>query len=135
MEGRRTRNTHGPPHYALNAHTPSPPSPLSQQNTRATVLRPGGAAANATVRRDAAQRAPYFNYLSKEDGKTHQVWYDDPDSLKAKYEVAAAAGLAGVGFWNLDCLASGAGGGDDEIERRQAAEMWAAVRDALLPPS
>lgn len=42
------------------------------KHTLAAVLRPGGVAANATVRRDATQGAPYFNYVAA-DGKTHQV--------------------------------------------------------------
>jgi spore germination protein YaaH len=56
------------------------------------------------------------------------VWFDDPASLLPKYKVAVDAGLAGVGFWNLDCLAHGS---PDPRERRQTGEMWAAVRDAF----
>ena len=33
-----------------------------------------------------------------------QVWYDNPASLKRKYEMALELGLRGVGFWNLDSL-------------------------------
>jgi hypothetical protein len=59
-----------------------------------------------------------------------QVWFDDPASLLPKYQIAADAGLAGVGFWNLDCLAHGSA---DPLEQHQTQEMWDTVRRALYP--
>lgn len=37
-------------------------------------------------------------------GSPLQVWFDSPDSLSAKYALAAQLGLRGVGVWHLDCL-------------------------------
>ena len=53
---------------------------------------------------DKLLESPYFNYRNTKDGSIHQVWYDDPESLAAKVRVARAAGLRGVGTWNLEAL-------------------------------
>lgn len=46
----------------------------------------------------------YFNYINQNDGYTHQVWMDDPQSLVIKYELANDRHLLGIGMWNVDCL-------------------------------
>jgi hypothetical protein len=33
------------------------------------------------------------------DGSIHQLWYEDPQSLGAKYQMASKLGLRGVGFY------------------------------------
>mmetsp|Transcript_35360 Transcript_35360/g.82655 ORF Transcript_35360/g.82655 Transcript_35360/m.82655 type:complete len:416 (-) Transcript_35360:24-1271(-) len=51
---------------------------------------------SSTGRRwDANQHAPWFN--SVEEGELVQYWYDDIDSLRAKYAFARSKGLKGVG--------------------------------------
>lgn len=57
-----------------------------------------------------------------------QVWYDDPASLALKYQVAADAGLQGIGIWNLDCLDYSS---KDALVQQQTREMWAAVGSAV----
>ena len=32
------------------------------------------------------------------------MWYDDPESLEYKYELAREQDLKGVAFWNIDSL-------------------------------
>jgi GH18 family chitinase len=56
------------------------------------------------------------------------VWFDNPESLAAKYKVASDNGLAGIGFWNLDCLDYGS---SDSVVQQQTAAMWAAVKQAV----
>lgn len=34
----------------------------------------------------------------------HQVWFDDKESLKLKYDMALNIGLRGVGMWEADSL-------------------------------
>ena len=65
----------------------------------------------------------FFNY---EDsiGAKHQVWYDNPHSLKQKYEFAAKSGLNGVAIWNSDLLDYS----DTTRSKQQTKDMW----DALL---
>jgi len=57
-----------------------------------------------------------------------QVWFDNPQSLALKYQLAAELGIKGIGFWNLDCLAYG---GSDALARGQTEEMWQTVRRAV----
>jgi hypothetical protein len=53
---------------------------------------------------------------------THQLWYDDTESISAKVGWAAEQGLQGVGFWALTYE-----DGDPEL--------WAAVADlTVFPP-
>lgn len=60
---------------------------------------------------DAADEAATFGrtwyptslvpYVVNSSGATYQTWYDDYDSLNAKYSLAANEGLRGVGVWAL----------------------------------
>eukprot|EP01062_Namystynia_karyoxenos_P031007 TRINITY_DN23034_c0_g1_i1.p1 TRINITY_DN23034_c0_g1~~TRINITY_DN23034_c0_g1_i1.p1 ORF type:complete len:386 (+),score=127.67 TRINITY_DN23034_c0_g1_i1:73-1158(+) len=83
----------------------------------------------ASVRRDPVLQSPYYNYVAA-DKTVHQVWFDDPESLRIKYAIAAEMKLIGVGFWNLDTLGDVASlkGGP------AASPMWQAV-DAFLKPA
>ena len=36
---------------------------------------------------DEGSKTPYFHY--REGGTTYQVWYDDPESLRIKYQVTS----------------------------------------------
>ncbi|XP_069119393.1 di-N-acetylchitobiase-like [Argopecten irradians] len=67
---------------------------------------------------------PYFNY--KENGTTYQIRYDDPVSLKFKFDMALMYDLRGVGIWNADALDYSQ---DTPEVVRQRAEMWRAFPD------
>ena len=45
----------------------------------------------------------YFYFKDAAD-YVHQVWYDDPKSLKIKFEKAIDLDLRGVGLWQAECL-------------------------------
>jgi len=48
---------------------------------------------------DSLTQSSYFNYV---DGSSvRQVWYDTMDTLRAKYDIAAELGLAGVGVTSM----------------------------------
>ena len=47
---------------------------------------------------DETAQTPHFNYLL--DGRAHEVWFEDPRSALAKYELVDRYGLRGIGFWN-----------------------------------
>ncbi|EKD64501.1 MAG: glycoside hydrolase family protein [uncultured bacterium] len=49
-------------------------------------------------------RSPYFFY--KNDNETHEVWFENADSVLEKMKVARKANFAGVTFWRL--------GGEDQ---------------------
>ncbi|KAJ9440887.1 putative di-N-acetylchitobiase 2 [Diplonema papillatum] len=65
---------------------------------------------------------PYFNYRAA-DNSIHQMWIDDAQSLKAKYQVVVDYGLRGTGpftFADLDYSTPQA--------KSQAASMWDALK-------
>jgi len=69
---------------------------------------------------DPLQRSPYANF--RVEGKIWQMWYDDVQSLSAKYELARRLGLAGAGMYRGDFLAY-----DTDAAQHDAADMWAAL--------
>ncbi|RXN09242.1 di-N-acetylchitobiase [Labeo rohita] len=71
---------------------------------------------------DENQRAPYYNYKDTE-GKVHQVWYDDPESIALKAAYVAQRGLKGIGMWNGNLLDYS----DDPVAQRQTVDMWNAL--------
>lgn len=52
----------------------------------------------AQILYDEAAQTPHFNYTL--DGIAHEVWFEDPRSAMAKYDIVIAYGLRGIGFWN-----------------------------------
>ncbi len=49
---------------------------------------------------DNYAQSPHFNYVS-EDGKEHEVWFEDGESIKQKLLLIDEYGLRGAGYWNL----------------------------------
>lgn len=54
---------------------------------------------NAEILYDEAAQSPYFSYVS--NGVTHEVWFEDVRSMKAKYDLVREYGLHGVGCWQI----------------------------------
>lgn len=48
---------------------------------------------------DESAKTPYVNYIDEETGSSHQIWYDNAESLKYKAELAQKNHLLGVGVW------------------------------------
>lgn len=71
---------------------------------------------------DSKQQAPYFSYKDQE-GKIHQVWYDDPESICPKADLVKSKGLRGIGMWNGNILDYS----DDPVAKQQTAMMWNAL--------
>jgi spore germination protein YaaH len=76
---------------------------------QALIARYGGAPVL-----DPVQDAWHYVYTSP-DGKTHDVWYTDAETMSRRLQLARGAGL-GIGFWRL--------GNEDQ-------RMWS---DSLLQP-
>ena len=72
---------------------------------------------------NTTSQSPYLNFRAS-DGSMHQIWYDDPQSLKVKYRLAASQGMRGVAIWNLDCLDYAS---SDPTHEMQTQEMWDAI--------
>ena len=92
---------------------------FSDRTRRIAQLRPGSSFLLSVLR-----FLDRFNYLHPDTGAVHQVWYDDPASLKAKVRAANAVvkGLAGFGVWHLDALAYGPHATPQQ--QKDTAAMW-----------
>jgi len=55
----------------------------------------------AAIRFDQTAQSPWFRYFDPQ-GLEHEVWFEDPRSVRAKIELALEQNLHGVGYWNLD---------------------------------
>ena len=53
------------------------------------------------VQWDEHAKTPYFNYISPETESIRQVWFENEESLKHKYQLIKFNDLAGVGIWAL----------------------------------
>lgn len=54
-----------------------------------------------TVLWDELAKVPYFTYFNSEKGTNRQVYYEDVNSLREKYQFAKKKNLAGIGIWAL----------------------------------
>ncbi|WP_324823090.1 glycosyl hydrolase family 18 protein [Sinanaerobacter sp. ZZT-01] len=54
----------------------------------------------AQIQFDPVAQAPYFTYTD-EQGRPHEVWFEDARSIQAKLNLVDEYGLAGVAYWNL----------------------------------
>ncbi len=69
----------------------------------------------ATLRYDRLSQSPSFQYTD-EQGRQHEVWFENAESMTAKLEAAKSAGIRGVYLWMFG----------DEDDR-----TWATLRDIL----
>ncbi len=53
----------------------------------------------AEIQYDQVAQAPWFRYTD-DDGRLHEVWFEDARSILAKLNMATELGLYGVGYWN-----------------------------------
>ena len=50
---------------------------------------------------DEIGQVPFFSYISNSTGSIRQVYYENPKSIKIKYDMAKDKNLRGVGIWAL----------------------------------
>lgn len=55
---------------------------------------------NAVINYDDIAQSPWFNYTD-EDGRIHEVWFEDGRSIMAKLKLVNEYGFKGVGYWDL----------------------------------
>ncbi len=78
--------------------------PFVKDVSKATVVSNVGAVdlaaeKKAAIEFDDVAMSPFFHYY--EDGRQHEVWFEDARSIKAKLDLMDEKNLAGVSFWNL----------------------------------
>ena len=89
----------GFPNYAYDW-----PLPFVAGSTKAQSISNEEAVARAVrfgaeIRYDEEAQTPWFTYES--EGITHEVWFEDVRSARAKYALVPEYGLKGIGFWNF----------------------------------
>ena len=114
-------------HLAARAHSSGQLGPLGASATRGRRSRPAGscwgsrctgttgpavtppdltgqqaeqlaAQHGATVHYDTASQSPWFSYADS-SGRTHDVWFEDPQSSAAKFALVRQLGLGGMFLW------------------------------------
>lgn len=55
---------------------------------------------NAMIQFDSVAQAPFFTYYD-EQGRQHEVWFEDARSIQAKFNLVKRLQLRGVGYWKL----------------------------------
>ncbi len=81
------------------------PLPYAQGETKATSISSQQAVAlarryGAEIQFDQRAQAPFFRYID-EDGREHEIWFEDARSIRAKLALIPEYGLIGAGYWNL----------------------------------
>lgn len=90
----------GIPTYGYNWTLPyvrgsSPGAPsVSPTEAVAAALHYG-----ADIRYDSTAQAPWFIYTD-DDGRLHEVWFEDVRSINAKFDLIDEYNLFGIGYWN-----------------------------------
>ncbi|MGE7092901.1 LysM peptidoglycan-binding domain-containing protein [Lysinibacillus sp. NPDC048646] len=54
----------------------------------------------ATIQYDLTAQSPYFRYVD-EQGRNHEVWFEDARSAQAKFDMVKQYKLRGVSYWAL----------------------------------
>lgn len=55
----------------------------------------------ATIQFDNLSQSPFFTYLDRESGISHEVWFEDVRSLQAKFDLINEFNLRGCGYWQI----------------------------------
>ena len=81
------------------------PLPVIEGETRATSISNQYAVAlagryGAEIQYDETAQSPWFRYRD-ENGREHEVWFEDARSIAAKLGLIREYGLRGAGYWNL----------------------------------
>ncbi len=81
------------------------PLPFAEGVTRATSISNQYAVRlalryGAEIRYDTFAQSPWFRYTD-EQGREHEVWFEDARSIQAKLALIPEYGLYGAGYWNL----------------------------------
>ncbi|HML36605.1 MAG TPA: glycosyl hydrolase family 18 protein [Bacillota bacterium] len=55
---------------------------------------------NSVIRFDEAAQSPFFRYTDNQ-GRLHEVWFEDARSAQAKFDAVKEYGLEGISYWAL----------------------------------
>jgi di-N-acetylchitobiase len=80
---------------------------------------------------DDSTQTPYFNFIDSATGLTNQVWFDNADSLRLKYQSAKRLGVRGTGPFTFSDLDSDGSKSGNPHAPAEAREMWQALQSFL----
>ncbi|KGX85653.1 glycoside hydrolase family 18 protein [Pontibacillus litoralis] len=55
---------------------------------------------NVAIQYDNKAQAPYYTYVD-EQGRNHEVWFEDARSIQAKFDLVKELNLKGMSYWKL----------------------------------
>ncbi|WP_428910298.1 LysM peptidoglycan-binding domain-containing protein [Niallia sp. Krafla_26] len=55
---------------------------------------------NVSIQYDEKAQAPFYRYTDNE-GKQHEVWFEDARSIQAKFDLMKELGIRGMSYWKL----------------------------------
>jgi spore germination protein len=55
---------------------------------------------NVTIHYDSVTESPFFHYTDNQ-GKRHEVWFEDARSIQAKCQLIKELGIRGISYWKL----------------------------------
>ncbi|MFD3445671.1 glycosyl hydrolase family 18 protein [Microbacteriaceae bacterium 4G12] len=55
---------------------------------------------NVPIRYDYTSQAPHFNYYD-EQGRQHEVWFEDARSVQNKFNLIKEQGIRGISYWKI----------------------------------
>jgi spore germination protein len=55
---------------------------------------------NAVIQYDDVAQSPFFRYTD-EQGRAHEVWFEDARSAQAKFDTVKSYSLGGISYWAL----------------------------------
>lgn len=90
----------GMPVYGYNWELPDTPENLATTVTLAQAWDLAWRFSASILWSEYAQ-SPYFTYTD-EQGRMHEVWFEDVRSHNQKYALARELGIRGVGYWQLN---------------------------------
>ena len=57
-------------------------------------------AEGSPIEYDPRAQAPHFTYVD-DQGRSHEVWFEDARSIRAKFDLIREMGLRGISYWKL----------------------------------
>ncbi len=90
----------GIPNYGYDWTLPFVQGQSMAENISNTEAVERAARVGAQIQYDELAQTPFYRYFD-DLGREHEVWFENEASIRAKLNLVAEYGLAGVSYWNL----------------------------------
>lgn len=96
----RSKILMGIPNYGYDWTLPYVRGQSKAENISNPEALARAARVGATIQFDPVGQSPYYHYTD-DQGRQHEVWYEDARSMRAKLNLVHEYDLAGIGFWTV----------------------------------